>query len=462
MAKKKNLTRNLLIAGGVILVILIVARKAGWIGEGDETKVTVEKATKQAIIETVSASGKVQPETEVKLSADVSGEVVELYVKEGDMVKKGDPLAKINPEIYLSSLDRMIAAVNSAKANLENARSRLRQTEAQFMKAELDYKRNQKLFKEGVIAASEFEAIQSSFEVARAEVDAIRQSVAAAEFNVRSAEASLKEARENLNKTSIFAPVSGTVSKLSVEQGERVVGTELMAGTEVLRIADLNEMEVNVDVSENDIIRVHLGDTATVDIDAYADRNFRGIVTEIANSANLEVALGTDQVTNFTVKVRILRTSYDDLIPENKPSYSPFRPGMSATVEIQTNKAFNVLSVPIQAVTTRDTAVRKSSRVSTRDRGEPQPGDESAAEKSVGADKKGVTEIVFVHENGKVTQRTVETGIQDNFNIHILSGLKEGEEVVTGPYNAVSRTLKTGDQVKVMKREDLFAKEREK
>jgi HlyD family secretion protein len=460
MAKGKNRTRNIIIAAVAVFVILIVARKAGWYGKEEGKRVTADQVFRSTIVETVSASGKVQPEVEVKISADVSGEVVDLFVKEGDVVKKGTLLAKINPEIYMSAMERTEAAVSTSKANNENAISRLRQAESQYEKTKLDYNRNKKLYDEKVISASEFDAIQSAYEVSRLEVEAARQSVSASAFGVRSAEASLKEARENLNKASIFAPVDGTVSKLSVEKGERVVGTEMMAGTEVIRLANLNEMEVSVDVSESDIIRVHVGDTALVDIDAYVNRVFKGVVTEIANSSTASAAaLSTDQVTNYTVKVRILRNSYADLIPADNPAYSPFRPGMSATVEIQTRKAMNVLSIPIQAVTTRDTTVRKSDKAVERT--EPGP-DEEADKPKATIDATVVTECVFVVKDGAVEMRTVKTGIQDNLNIEILEGLAEGESVITGPYNIVSRLLKDGDKVTVVPKEELFSGNKDK
>ena len=456
MAGKKNLTKYL-IAGAVILVVfLVIARKSGWIGEDDNIKVTAANTATETITETVSASGKVQPEIEVKLAADVSGEIVELYVKEGDLVKKGDLLAKLNPEIYVSALDRMAASVSSSKANLESSRSRFKQSESQFLKTELTFNRNKKLHSEGVISDSDFEAIKSAYEVAKADVEAAGQSISAADFGVKSAEASLKESRENLNKTSIFAPVDGTISKLSVEKGERVVGTEMMAGTEILRLANLNEMEVSVDVTESDIIRVNVGDTAIVDIDAYLNRNFMGVVTAIANSANTITGMSTDQVTNFSVKVRIIRDSYVDLIPADKPNYSPFRPGMSATVDIQTRKVYNVISVPIQAVTTRDTLLKASSKEVVRKDEEESPKKDELETEIVANKKSIVKECVFVVNDSKVSLRTVKTGIQDNQYIQVLEGLKVGEQVVTGPYNATSRLLKNGDKIKIVTREELF------
>ena len=443
-----------------MLVFLVVARKAGWIGEDDNIKVTSEEVTTETIIETVSASGKVQPEVEVKLAADVSGEVVDLFIKEGDVVKKGTLLAKINPEIYISALDRMNASVSSSQANLESARSRYKQAESQFLNAELTYNRNKKLFDDKVISAADFESVTSTYEVAKAELEAAQQSISAAAFGVKSAEASLKESRENLNKTSIFAPVDGTISKLSVEKGERVVGTEMMAGTEVMRLANLNEMEVSVDVSESDIIRVSKGDTALIEIDAYLNKTFKGVVTEIANSANMSATMTTDQVTNFTVKVRILRESYQDLIPEGQTSFSPFRPGMSATVEIQTTRVNNVTAVPIQSVSTRDTSVRSSSKEVARKGDDDMDGGEGEEVKkaTLSSGQSPIHECVFVVSENVVSLRPVKTGIQDNTHIQILEGLKPGEEVITGPYNAISRLLKSGDRVKIVSREELFSK----
>ncbi|MEO5570878.1 MAG: efflux RND transporter periplasmic adaptor subunit [Bacteroidia bacterium] len=461
MAKNKKALKYIGIALVVIILILTVAKSKGWIGSDDAVKVSAEKANLQTIVETVSASGKVQPEVEVKMSADVSGEIVEMDVKEGDLVKKGTLLCKINPEIYVSNLDRTVASVNSSKANFENSKLRLIQAQSQFTKAELTFNRNKKLYDDGAISTADFEAIKSSYEVAKAEVDAARQSVRAAEFGVNSADATVKEARENLNKTSIFAPVDGTVSKLSVEKGERVVGTSQMAGTEIMRIANLNEMEVSVDVSENDIVRVHYGDTVLIDVDAYMDRKFKGVVTEIANSADIS-GQSTDQVVNFSVKIRILRESYQDLIPADKPAYSPFRPGMSATVDIQTKRVVNVIAVPIQAVTTRDTAEKASAKRVKR------PGDndendngKTSSEKTTKADEnKKANECVFLVRDGKAKMMPVKSGIQDNMFIEIATGLKEGDQIITGPFSVISKTLKDGNEIKVVPKNELFAKEK--
>lgn len=449
MAKDSSVWKKVGIAAIALIVILVVAKKAGWIGSGDEVKVSTDKVELKDITETVSASGKVQPEVEIKITADVSGEIVDLFVKEGDVVKKGTLLCRINPEIYLSTLDRAQAAVSGSEANLSSSKSRLAQSESQLKKAELTYNRNKALFDDKAISPQEFESVKSAYEVAKAEVDAAKMAIAASSFNVKSSQASLKESKENLNKTNIYAPVDGTVSKLSKEKGERVVGTNMMEGTEILRLANLNEMEVNVDVSESDIVRVTRGDTADIEIDAYLGRKFKGVVTEVANSATVSGTLSTDQVTNFTVKARIIRESYADLLKDKPKDFSPFRPGMSTTVDIITNKVSNVVVVPIQAVTTRDTTKMTN-------------------KKTVELEGKTVTkkdtkeailhECVFVIKDGKAKLQVVKVGIQDNMNIQILDGLKVGDAVITSPFNAVSKTLKDGEKVKVVSKDELFEK----
>lgn len=433
----------------VAIVVLAVARKKGLIGEEDALKVTTEKAMLRSIIETVSANGKIQPEVEVKISPDVSGEIVELYVKEGDEVKAGDLMAKIDPKIYASNYDRMMAGVNSQKANLANSRARVAQVQAQFINAKASFERSDRLFKEKAISASEFDAAQSAFEVAKAEVTAAQENVKAAEFAVKSAEASVKEASENLYKTSIYAPVSGTISKLNVEKGERVAGaSQFSSGTEILRIANLEVMEVNVSVNENDIVRIAINDTALVEVDSYLNRKFKGIITQIATSANV-VGLSADQVTNFDVKIRMIPDSYSDLKVKGQPTASPFRPGMSATVDIQTETALNILTVPIQSVTTRqDTTI-------TEEKGPANAGDANdKTTKSTEAAK----EYVFTVKDGVAKLQEVKTAIQDNMYIQITEGLSEGDEVISGPYRAISKTLKDQDKVKVVQKEELFEK----
>ena len=400
----------------VLIILLVIGKKAGWFGKsGNFKEVEITQVERIDIIEKVSATGKIQPEIEVKLSSEVSGEIIELPVVEGQQVEKGDLLVRINPEIYQSNLER-------SRAGLQNIRSGLAQAEASLKEAEANYERNKSLFEKGIISKAEWDRIISAYEVAQA----TRQ---AAFYNVRSAEASVNEAQESLGRTNIYAPMSGTISSLDAELGERVVGTQQMAGTEILRVADLSNMEVEVDVNENDIVKISIGDSTLVEVDAYLKKEFKGIVTEISNSANATAT--ADQVTNFKVKVKILKESYEDLL-EGKPSnYSPFRPGMTATVDIITNRRNNVIGVPISAVVVKtDTSTARKPETS-----------EKATDQ--------LFETVYVKEGDEAKMRVVKTGIQDDANIEIKEGLKEDEEVITGPYNTVTKLLKPGDKVEV-------------
>lgn len=457
-SKKNKLLKWLIIAVVALIVFGVIGKKAGWIGGQEKKSVATEKAKKRDVIEIVSASGKIQPEVQVKISPDVSGEIVELHVKEGDRVTKGQLLAKILPDIYQSYLDRSVAALNSSKANLGNSKSRLLQAESQYEKAKSAYDRNKKLFDEKLISPSEWEGVKSATEVAKAEVDAANQNISGSEFGIRSSEASVKEAQDNLRKTTIFAPVDGTISKLGVEKGERVVGTSQMAGTEMFVLANLNEMEVNVDVNENDIVRVHVGDTASIEVDAYVGKKFKGIVTEVANSANVS-GMSVDQVTNFTVKVRILRESYLDISDKDHPERNVFNPGMSATVDIRTKRVLNVVTVPIQSVTTRDTTALMKSEKSFGDQEMTDQSDievKDSKEKTDDVEKKDI-ECVFVYNAGKVKLVSVKTGIQDNNYIEIISGLTEGQEVVSAPYSLVAKSLKDGDLVEKTDKDKLYS-----
>ncbi|PLX03252.1 MAG: efflux RND transporter periplasmic adaptor subunit [Marinilabiliales bacterium] len=439
----------IIVAISVVLVILIaLAIQKG--KNSKATKVATETAELRTLVETVSANGKIQPAKDIKISPYISGEVVELFVKEGDYVEKGQKLAKIDPEIYISTYEKIEAALKTSQANEANAKARLAQSNSQFTRAKLDYERSKTLFKKDVISQSDFDAATSAYEVAKADVTAAEENYKSSQFQVSSARASVKEARENLNRTSIYAPNDGTVSKLSVEVGERVTGaSQFSAGTEIMRIANLDVLEVNVEVNENDIVRVTLYDTAIIEVDAYLDKEFKGIVTEIATSANT-VGVSADQVTNFDVKIMMLKSSYENLINKKSAIESPFRPGMSATVEIQTETAPNILTVPIQAVTTRaDT----TGRIKTfRERREESKGkDETAAEEN-----EEVMEFVFVYVDGIAKLKKVETGIQDNTYIQIISGIEAGEEVIVSPYRAVSKTLKNNDEVEKVDKEELF------
>lgn len=446
--KLKKKTRNIiLISVGVLILFSFIAKKAGWIGKEIGFEVNTQRVELKTITETVSASGKIQPEVEVKISPDVSGEIVDLYVKEGQEVKKGEVLCKINPLLYISNKERTQASVNTSKANLANAKARLLQSKAVFVNTELTYNRNKKLFDQGAISEAEFENSKSQYESAKADVEAAVQTVSASDFNIKNAVASLEEASNNLDRTIIRSPVDGKVSKLNVEKGERVVGTSQMAGTELLRIANLNEMEVVVDVNENDIVKIHLNDTTLIEVDAYLGQKFKGIVTSIANSANTN-GTSADQITNFEVKIRILRDSYSHLLNNKQDNNSPFRPGMTATVDIQTKTIKNVLAVPIEAVTLRTdtTSENKISKRNKKDEGEEEK-DKNNKEEAI--------ELVFIFENGKAVIKPVKTGIQDNNFIQLLSGISKGDEVIVGPYKTVSKLLKNRSLVKVVQEEEL-------
>jgi len=421
MSKKKLIIIVSIVV--VLLVVLIGGKKAGWFGkQGNFKEVEIKEVGLADIVETVSATGKIQPEVEVKLSSEVSGEIIELPVVEGQQVQKGDLLVRVNPDIYQSNLNR-------SQATLENTKADLEQAEATLKEAQASYNRNKDLFAKGVISKADWDRSIASFETAQASRNS-------AYYRVKSAGATVKESSDNLNRTTIYAPMSGTISLLSVELGERVVGTQQMAGTEILRVANLNNMEVEVDVNENDIVKVHIGDSTIVEVDAYLKKEFKGIVTEIANSA--AGTLTADQVTNFKVKVRILEESYKDLM-EGKPEYySPFRPGMTATVDIITDKRMKAVAVPISAI------VIKTDTSSTK---MPMAGKPMDKPDTVDSEEK--FECVFVRNNDEAKLRVVKTGIQDDSNIEIVSGLEEGDEIITGPYSVVSKTLKSGDKIQV-------------
>jgi HlyD family secretion protein len=446
--KRKKVVRYLLIGAVALVIIAMAGKKAGWFGKGPLTKVAVEAAQIRTIIETITANGRIQPETEVKISPDVSGEIVEMAVVEGDSVNQGDLLVKIKQDYYISGRDRVNAGLNSAKANLSNARAAQTQAEAQFRQQELSYKRSKQLHDQGVLSDSDFETAKTQYDVSAAQVDAAKQSVSAASYTVKSTEASLKEAEEDLRKTTIYSPINGIIYGRKVELGERVVGTGQMAGTEMLRVADLSRMEVQVEVNENDIVNVNVGDTASIEIDSYLGTKFRGLVTEIANSANT-TGTSLDQVTSFNVKVLILPESYANLIATGKVGKYPFRPGMTATVEIETQTKYNVLSIGLQAVTTRTDTTKV---ITTKD--PTRPGAEDAEDTDIPRDE--LMEVLFTVDNGTVSQRAIKTGIQDKNYIEIVSGISEKENVVVAPYNAISKKLRDGEKVEVVAKDALF------
>ena len=435
----------------VLVAGFLVARKQGWIGKPVGTEVLVETASPANIIERVSASGKVQPETEVKISPDVSGEIIALYVHEGDSVKKGQLLLRIRPDNYQAQVNLQSAQVGTQRANVGQAGARLQQLLASARQTELTYRRNASLFKQKVISQADYEASQAAYNASQEEINSARQSIRAAQSTVTAASASLEEARKNLNKTTIYAPVSGTVSKLNVKKGERVVGTTQMAGTEIMRIANLNNMEVRVSVNENEVTNVNLGDSAEVEVDAYASRNekFRGIVTNIANTA--KDALTAEAVTEFEVRIRLLPESYRHLVRVVKgQTIVPFRPGMTASVNVITERKAHVLSVPLFAVTTRsDSAVAtaggsgSSSGMGMGRAG----GTATVVGPKTSPDKLAIPEVVFVVKDGRAVLTPVRTGITDAKNIEILSGVAAGTTVVTGPFRAVAKELKDGGRV---------------
>lgn len=412
----------------VLLILLIVMGKS----DDEGTKVAVEKTGTHTITETVTASGKIYPETEVKISPEVSGEIIELNVEEGDTVSKGQLLVKINPAIYNSVVQQAEASMQQTKSGVTNSMQMSAQSKANFEQAQSNYNRNKKLFNDKVISATEFEQIEANYKSAKASYEATQANIASGNYGVKASAANLNQARENLLKTTIVAPRSGIISSLSVKKGERVLGTAQMQGTQVLSIADMSRIELRVDVSETDIAKVKIGDTSIISADAYRNRKFTGVVSKIAVSSTSSSSTSADQVTNYTVHILILPFSYADIVLDGKYKY-PFKPGMSASVEIQTRKEYNILSVPVNAVTTRDWADSTQKKDSIR-------------------------QVVFVYNptEKKVNLRDVKTGIQDNQFIQILAGLKPNEEVVVAPYGAIARLLKDKSKVKTVDKDKLF------
>lgn len=424
MSKKKI---YILVGVAVALIIVLIALKSSGAIAGNDNGKEVEtaKVDEITIVETVSATGKIQPEIEVKISSEVSGEIIALPVKEGQTVKKGDLLVKINPDLYTSGYNRTISNLSGSKAGLSQA-------DASFKEAKASYDRSKTLFDKGIISRSDWEKATATFEGAKANKES-------AYYNVQSANATVREAKDNLGRTTIYAPADGTISSLGVELGERVLGTQQMTGTEILRVANLNNMEVEVDVNENDIVKISIGDSTKIQVDAYLKKEFKGIVTSISNSAS--TATTADQVTNFKVKVRILKESYQDLLEGKPVTYSPFRPGMTATVDIITKRKEKVIGVPISSVVVKtDTAATQKFEVK-----------EGSEDKKVAAKSDKKFECVFVKDGNKAKIRIVKTGIQDDTNIEVTSGLKKGDVVIIGPYTTVTKDLNSGDKVSVKK-----------
>jgi len=449
--KKSNNNRLIIILSvlvGALLLFAIIGKSLGWVGKKKMFEVDMAKVSFETIVEKVSASGLVRPRIEVKISPEVAGEIIELQIKEGDSVNSGDLLLKIRPDNFISSLDRSKANLNQQKANLAAARANLARAEAGFYRSELEFNRQALLHKEEMISDSEYELAEANYKIATQDLESARQTVEAAIYIVKSSQATVDEAQENLMLTNIRSPMTGIVSKLDVEKGETVVGTSQMQGTEMLRIADLNNMEVRVDVNENDIIKIAIGDTTLIDVDSYSylKKEFKGVVTQIANSAKDRVS--SDAVTEFEVRIRILNDSYQDLLEEMDIIY-PFRPGMTASVEIITMTKQNILTVPLSAVTTRKEI--KGGSFGSKDGDASYDKRSQDQEDEIQSDDEILEEIVFVHSEGKVKKVKVQTGISDFENIEIISGLAADDQIVTGPFLLVSKRLK--DESAVVLRE---------
>jgi HlyD family secretion protein len=448
----------ILIGVGAIAVLLVAGKLLGN-SSNKEVKVTVEKAGKRTIVETVNASGKVYPEIEVKVSPDVSGEIVELTVEEGDSVKRGQVLARIYADIYSSQRDEAVARVAQSQATVANSQANLAALKAQLEQDRLAYNRNKQLYDDKVISKAELEQVETKFQSSQAQYNAALQNIRSLQAGVQSMQTQLTAANKNLGRATITAPMSGVVSLLNVKEGERVVGTAQMAGTEMMRVADMSSIEVRVDVGENDIVKVSIGDSADVEVDAYNNRKFKGIVTQIASSTNKTGQTTSNDVTNYEVRIRLDPASYQDLIDPTKPKKFPFRPGMNANADIKTNTKSNVLSVPITSVAAR---VKGSDESVEDKKKETKKKEETEAEEASFVQTDDLEEVVFVlNKEGMAEKRVIKTGIQDIEYIEVLNGIKPGEQVITAPYNAISKTLKPGTKVKVVSsKEELIEKKK--
>jgi HlyD family secretion protein len=448
-----NKTVKWILIGLGIVIVLLVGGKILAGSSDKDVKVTVEKVTKKTIIETVNASGKIYPEIEVKISSDVSGEITELNVLEGDSVIKGQLLARIYADIYASQRDEASSRVVQSQATVANSQAALDAIQAQLEQDRATYNRNKDLYDQKVISKAEFEQFDTKLKASQAQYNAAVQNIRSLSAGVASAQTQLGAAYKNLGRTTILAPMDGVISMLSVKKGERVVGTAQMAGTEMMRVANMNSLEVRVDVGENDIVKVSIGDSADVEVDAYNNRKFKGIVTQIASStikSGGNTSTVSNDVTNYEVHIRLAPSSYQDLLDPLQPKKFPFRPGMNASADIKTNIKNGVIAIPITAVAARDV---------NDENGDKKKANANPANENEGVVADELKEVVFVlNKEGKVDMRTVTTGIQDINNIEVLSGLKDGEEVVTAPYNAVTKTLKTGTKVKPVPKDKLFEK----
>lgn len=445
-----------MIVVGVLAVLFVGAKMlAGSSKSG--TKVTAEKAQRRTIVETVNASGKVYPEVEVKITPDISGEITELDVQEGDSVKKGQTLAKIYADIYSSQRDEAAARVMQSQATVANSEAGLKALKAQLDQAKADYDRNKDLYDQKVISKAEFEQYETQYRTAQSQYNAAEQNIRSLKAATKSTETSLVAANKNLSRTTLTSPMDGVISSLSVKEGERVAGNSFTLGTEMMRVADMSTMEVRVDVGENDIVKVRIGDSADIEIDAYNNRKFKGVVTQIASSTKTTTNTSSGDVTNYEVRIRIDSSSYSDLMNPSKPRRFPFRPGMNASADIKTSRKDNVISVPIAAVAARVKGSDKSVADEKKEKEKEKTNDNNTDDVNISGDE--LEEVVFViKQDGTVEKRTVTTGIQDMNYIEVTTGLKEGEQIVTAPFDAVNKTMKSGDKVVIVPKDKLFQK----
>lgn len=446
----------ILIVVGVLAVLFVGAKMLSGSSKSG-TKVTAEKAQRRTIVETVNASGKVYPEVEVKITPDISGEITELDVHEGDSVKKGQTLARIYADIYSSQRDEAAARVMQSQATVANSEAGLKALKAQLDQAKADYDRNKDLYDQKVISKAEFEQYETQYRTAQSQYNAAEQNIRSLKAATKSTETSLVAANKNLSRTTLTSPMDGVISSLSVKEGERVAGNSFTLGTEMMRVADMSTMEVRVDVGENDIVKVRIGDSADIEIDAYNNRKFKGVVTQIASSTKTTTNTSSGDVTNYEVRIRIDSSSYSDLMNPSKPRRFPFRPGMNASADIKTSRKDNVISVPIAAVAARVKGSDKSVADEKKEKEKEKTNDNNTDDVTISGDE--LEEVVFViKQDGTVEKRTVTTGIQDMNYIEVTTGLKEGEQIVTAPFDAVNKTMKSGDKVVIVPKDKLFQK----
>jgi HlyD family secretion protein len=443
----------ILITLGILGALFIIAKIAG--GGDKAVKVATEKAVKKTIIETVNASGKVYPEVEVKISPDISGEITELNVEEGDSVRKGQVLARIYADIYALQRDEAASRVNQSAATVDNSQAALASLQANLDLAQQSYNRNKKLFDDKVISKSELEQFETTLKSATANFNAAQQNIKSLKASVQGTQVGLSKANKDLSRATLVAPMDGVISSLKIKKGERVAGNSFNVGTEMMTVADMAVLEVRVDVGENDIVKINIGDSADVEVDAYNNRKFKGVVTKIASSTKSGSLSSTNDVTNYEVRIRLDKDSYKDLSDRT----FPFRPGMNASADIKTRRVENVLAVPIAAVSARVKGSDQSMADKKKEKEASKDENEAQNQNGMTVESDELEEVAFILlPDGKVKKTVVKTGVQDINYIEILSGLKEGEEVITAPYAAVSKDLKDGMKVTVVPKDKLFDK----